>query len=146
LDRRRIYVDSNVLIAIFESGVIEQELISRLFAADRPFSLITSELVIGEVVVGPLRARDAALEAAYLTLLENPATIALIPISRDILWGAARLRSISSMKLPDAIHVATATAVGCEALLSFDKRLYTPPPLVRLDPTPIMLQQWSEGS
>jgi predicted nucleic acid-binding protein len=120
-------------------------LIARLFAVDRPFGLTTSELAIGEVTIGPLKARDTDLEAAYRTLLENSAIIELIPVSQDILWGAARLRSVSSMKLPDAIHVATATAAGCKVLLSFDKRLYIPPPLVRLDPTPTMLQQWIEG-
>ena len=45
------------------------------------------------------------------------------PITRDVLIEAAAIRATTRMKLPDAIHVATAVTCGCSALLTNDERL-----------------------
>ncbi len=39
---------------------------------------------------------------------------------------AARYRSVLGIKLPDAIHVATALAAHCDVLLSNDQKLRVP--------------------
>jgi predicted nucleic acid-binding protein len=45
----------------------------------------------------------------------------LDPISRDILYETAELRKITPLKLPDAIHLATAIAAHCAFFLSRDR-------------------------
>ena len=60
----------------------------------------------------------------------------LLPISRDILHEAARLRAnISGLKTPDAIHAATALLHGCTLFVSNDVGFRRVPnlPLVLLD-------------
>ncbi len=47
----------------------------------------------------------------------------VVPINRTILIESARLRSTTNLRLPDAIHVATAILSGCETFLTNDKRL-----------------------
>ena len=54
------------------------------------------------------------------------AWLAMVPVSRTILIDAARLRANSGLRLPDAIHVATAVAAGCPIFLSNDRRLKVP--------------------
>jgi predicted nucleic acid-binding protein len=54
----------------------------------------------------------------------------VIPIDRSILVDAAHYRARLGIKLPDAIHVATAVAAGCEIFLSNDRKIITPAGMV----------------
>lgn len=51
----------------------------------------------------------------------------VVPVSRDVLIEAARLRAVANLRLPDAIHGATATLTGCETFLTNDRRLLAIP-------------------
>lgn len=51
----------------------------------------------------------------------------LAPITQAILIEAAEIRAATDLKLPDAIHVATAMALGCDALLTNDRSLRAAP-------------------
>lgn len=44
-------------------------------------------------------------------------------MTRAILRGAAKLRASTNVRLPDAIHLATATAAGCDSFLTNDHHL-----------------------
>ena len=44
----------------------------------------------------------------------------VIPINRDILEDAAQWRATSKLKLPDAIHLATALHRQCDSFLTND--------------------------
>ena len=56
-----------------------------------------------------------------------PATqgLTLLPVSRSILVAAANLRATfgSQVKLPDAIHLASALEQSCTTFITNDKRL-----------------------
>lgn len=54
----------------------------------------------------------------------------MAPVSRDVLLAAARLRAEIGLKLPDAIHVATAQLTGCDQFLTNDARVPALPGLV----------------
>jgi predicted nucleic acid-binding protein len=99
--------------------------VSRIFfAATRlQLSLVTSEITLSEVLVAPFKSNDPHLEASYRTLLADREIFELIPVTRDILVMAARIRARMTLELSDAIHAATATAEGCEFMLTFDRRL-----------------------
>jgi predicted nucleic acid-binding protein len=58
----------------------------------------------------------------------TPSTwLAVVPIERSILIEAAKLRAQLKLRLPDAIHIATAIATDCPTVLSNDRRLQAPP-------------------
>jgi len=83
-------------------------------------TLITSELAILECLVGPLKKGDQLLVQAYSQIF-NSADLRLVPLGRQILWNAAKLRAdIPVLRTADAIHAATAFLSGCGAFLTND--------------------------
>jgi predicted nucleic acid-binding protein len=62
------------------------------------------------------------------------------PVSRDVLIEAAGLRAHrASIKLPDAIHIATARMSSCTFFVSDDRRLPLPADLTLLPVNPFTL-------
>ena len=56
-----------------------------------------------------------------------------MPLSREILIAAARLRAqIATLKMPDALHAATALSQAAEYLVSNDARFAAVPGLKQL--------------
>ena len=121
----RTYVDTNVIISIVEAATpLAPAQMQFLKSVDTgKTEAITSELTLAECLVKPLAERNAAAVAAYLAFLDGRPNFPVIPISRGILLSAARLRGERGLKLPDAIHLATATACGCTVFLSDDRRI-----------------------
>jgi predicted nucleic acid-binding protein len=86
-------------------------------AAER-LRIAVSTITIAEVLVGPLRAGDEALERRYRAILERWQPI---PLSVEIADAAARLRASLGLKLPDAIQAASALAINADALVTHDR-------------------------
>ncbi|WP_251957906.1 type II toxin-antitoxin system VapC family toxin [Nostoc commune] len=104
-------------------GVLLNPLWNSLQAGN--LEVFSSELTLMETLVVPMRNSDMFLINAYERLLRSP-QIQLVPISQTILKEAARLRAITpSLRTPDAIHIATATTLGCTQFLTNDRQLRT---------------------
>ncbi|HPD30955.1 MAG TPA: PIN domain-containing protein [Phycisphaerae bacterium] len=86
-------------------------------------SAATSELTLAEVLVKPKQDKNAALVNEYCDFLEPSAALTLAPITQAILIEAAEIRAATGLKLPDAIHVATALAMQCDTLLTNDRAI-----------------------
>jgi predicted nucleic acid-binding protein len=111
----RIYLDTNILITAAEdrsqTGVALREIFLAPAREGVPFFL-TSELAIAEVLVRPFRDRNADLAMQYLKTILADLWLGTRPITPDILEVAALLRSTRiGLKLPDAIHIATASFI-----------------------------------
>jgi predicted nucleic acid-binding protein len=89
----------------------------------RELTAVTSDLTLVEVLVKPLLDHHAERQAAYLQVLQPSASLQIIPVSREVLIAAARLRAATHFKLPDAIHAATAQPTGCDQFLTNDTRI-----------------------
>jgi predicted nucleic acid-binding protein len=81
---------------------------------------VTSELTLAEVLVGPLKTGNVAIQQTYRSFLTSTATVEVPPVSRDILEESAQLRANTKLKLPDAIHLATALRFRCDSFLTND--------------------------
>jgi predicted nucleic acid-binding protein len=122
---RRVYVDSNVFIyaveGVPETAAPARKLIKSL--RDRPGLMLTSEISLAEVLA-PSKRRGAwplpTKRRAYLDLLVWSKSVTLIPATRDILIRTADLRKMTSLKLPDAIHLVSAISNNCKYLVSGD--------------------------
>jgi predicted nucleic acid-binding protein len=126
MTKSALALDSNVLIRAVEGdSAIPDVAAARSLVFQRPDNLVFvgSELLLGEVLVLPLRDGNLELVRFYRRLLTDLRAFRLVPVSRTILIEAARLRSVSALKLPDAIHLATAARTGCKALVSMDQRI-----------------------
>ncbi|MBV8425909.1 MAG: type II toxin-antitoxin system VapC family toxin [Hyphomicrobiales bacterium] len=121
----RVYLDANVLVRGMERTDTGAGEVGRLieFAGRNRLELVTSELTLSEVLVGPIRVGDDHLVAAYLDLLTDDSVCKLLPVTRDILIESSQIRARSSARLADSVHVATAKLSGCRLIVSYDRRL-----------------------
>lgn len=125
----RIYLDANVFIDAFENDDVPvtrgRTVLDHLRGGDAVG--VISELVVAELLTKPLETGDKELCDAYEALFESSSTIETFPIDRHVLVQAARLRAtVKSMRMPDAIHVATAKLHNCAAFVTADRRLAVP--------------------
>ncbi len=125
----RLYLDTNIFIYALEGYPVFRPTLTQLFERiDRgAIQAVTSELTLAEVLVKPLLDRSREREAAYLQAMRPSTSLHLEPVSREILIAASHLRAEQGLKLPDAIHAATAQLTHCERLLTNDARFKTLP-------------------
>ncbi len=116
-----IYLDTVAIIYSVEKHADYYPLMQPLWQAlkARQVEVASSELALLETLVVPLRLKDQLLITAYEQALTQ-AELWLAAISPDILRGAAQLRADTKLKTPDAIHAATALAIGCTQFITND--------------------------
>lgn len=81
---------------------------------------VASTIALTEVLVQPLRAGDDALTERYETVLSDSHSFRLEPVTMPVARQASKLRATYNLRTPDAIHIATAIAAGCDAFLTND--------------------------
>jgi predicted nucleic acid-binding protein len=119
---QRIYLDSNILIHLVEGlDGFEAQLDVLSGALDRGgVTAVTSELSLAETLVKPLALGATLITQQFKELIQTKSMMTVVPITRSILIAAADVRAKFRLKLPDAIHVATALAAGCDAFVTQD--------------------------
>jgi predicted nucleic acid-binding protein len=122
------YLDTNVVISVVEAVGRLAETQTRFIAGIDGTSIaaLTSELTLAECLVKPFADKNAAAVEAYLLFLNGRRNLPVVPINRHILTVAARLRTELGVKLPDAIHIATAEAAECTVFLTNDRGIRLP--------------------
>lgn len=122
---KRIYLDTNIWIYTLEGYPKYRSFLTTLYQTIDTGQLqaITSELTLAEVLVKPFMDQNIAIQQAYQQVLQNSINLEIVPISRQILIEAARLRATTSLKLPDSIHFSTALSMKCDTFLTNDKRI-----------------------
>jgi predicted nucleic acid-binding protein len=116
----RVALDADVVIAFLDPGDDRHaravaELRPRLVAGDQ---LLVSATVYAETLVRPLQQGTDAIVDAFL----DRAGVTVAPVDRAIARRAASLRARhSSLRLPDALSLATAQSVDA-TLLTLDKK------------------------
>jgi predicted nucleic acid-binding protein len=121
----RLYLDTNVWVYALEGyAAYAQPLRSLLQRVDAGDLLaVTSELALGEALVKPFSEGKVELQQLYLEALQSGGGLTVAPLTRTTLIEAATLRAQRpALKLPDAIHAATAIATGCSHFLTNDRR------------------------
>ena len=121
----RVYLDTNVFIYALEGYPEFVDELNEFFDSIDAGNLraFTSELTLAEVLVRPLMDGNLEIQTAYQQALQSSEGLEVVPVSREVLIEAARLRSVANFRLPDAIHGATAILTGCETFLTNDRRL-----------------------
>lgn len=84
------------------------------------FVIVSSELALLETLVKPLREGDTTLEQLFRSLL-HAREVRLIPVTRSLWDQAARLRAMTSLKTPDALHAATAQDAASTLFITNDR-------------------------
>ncbi|MHC5736342.1 type II toxin-antitoxin system VapC family toxin [Nostoc sp.] len=127
----KVYLDTNIWIYALEGYPAFVQDLTQLFQSiDRGnLSVVTSELSLAEVLVKPVQNHDLAQQTTYQQLIINSQNLRVIPVSRQVLIEAAQLRASINIKLPDAIHAATALLTQCSTFLTNDQRFRSVPNL-----------------
>lgn len=140
----KLYWDTNAFITLVENGGAISDRLGELLerAFDEEISIVTSELTLAELLVRPLREDNAERVYVYRDLFEAAGNVDARSISRDVLLATAQIRADHpSVKLPDAIHIATAELARCSHFLSGDLRLPVRPAFNRVDLDITLLDQ-----
>lgn len=132
----RIYFDTNVFIELLERRTAITEELWRFFGqeAGRGHQIVTSELTLSELLVdaidNALETGDYAKRDLFLDSIVTKGNEQLVVgVDRNILEKAALVRAQlprladRKIKLPDAIHLATALQMNCAVFITGDQRL-----------------------
>lgn len=125
----RVYLDSNVFITAFENAGARSDHAWWIMLAMENGDIIgaTSEMTLAEVLVKPIELSAAELTDAYKQSITPGPNFEVIPVRREILIEAAGIRARrSSIRLPDAVHIASARALSCRFFVSDDARIPLP--------------------
>jgi predicted nucleic acid-binding protein len=125
LQNNRVYFDTNIVIYAVEGIEPYNTALGELFRAVSSGELraVTSELTLAESLVKPFRDGSTERRMAYERFLRSRGNFEVHRMDREILIEAARMRALSGLKLPDAIHVATALHASCHFFLTNDRRI-----------------------
>lgn len=121
----RIYLDTNIWIYALEEIPEFSQPLRAIFQAIEQGSItaITSELSLAEALVQPIRNSKVNDQEMYKQAIVSNGNLQVMSIERQILIRAAQVRAETKLKLPDAIHAATALSTQCTTFLTNDKQL-----------------------
>jgi predicted nucleic acid-binding protein len=126
-----VAVDTALFIYLIEEdGRFLPHILPLFEVADRGIrTLVTSALTLLEILVVPYRTGNRQLAERYERLLTRSRGVQIVDLTRDHLRAAAQLRAVTGIKTPDALHLASALAMGCRTFVTNDRRLPSLPGL-----------------
>jgi len=119
----RIFWDSNLFIYFLEGNDERSTATKKLRKSmlDRGDQLLTSALTVGEILVKPTRVGNQALARLYEDVLGRTALI--LPFDMNAARCYAAIRTSTSIRGPDAIQLACASAARVDLFVTNDRRL-----------------------
>lgn len=120
----RIFWDTNLFIYLFEDyGELSKKVMAvRKRMLERGDQLLTSTLTLGELLVKPMEKGAFELCQQYEEALSAAAV--LLPFDAKAAVQYARLRSDRTIRPPDAIQLACASAAQVDLFITNDERLH----------------------
>lgn len=125
-DIPRALLDTSALIAVIKDEPNAEHVDGLLAMLDLgEVQLVESVIILGEVYKPPdhkdlaVRARHSAKLQQIRSLLESREVV-LLDVTQPIVRKATEYRRDHGMKLPDAVHLATAALNRCDWLVTFD--------------------------
>lgn len=119
----RIYLDSAQVIDLIEQvAPFAAKVLARIGVPGTV--LVSSHLTCMECSILPLRNGDAALLLNFNAFFSTQVA-EMIPFTESVFRTAAIIRAQTSIKTPDALHLAAAMEAKCDIFLTNDIRLKT---------------------
>jgi predicted nucleic acid-binding protein len=118
-----IHLDAGVLIGFLDADDAHHPAARAVLAGavDGADRLAMAASALAEALVGPARRGEEAIDLVADLRLRLP--IAIVDLDADIATAAARLRARHrSLRLPDALVIATASVDGADRLVTTDRR------------------------
>lgn len=121
----RIYLDTDGLLELITLERPEDREHFKAIAdalAMGDLLLVTSEITILEALVHAVQENDAQRQRLLREFLTPSSFIETKPVNLNVIEDALALRARYGLKSPDAIHIATGIAAGCDAFLTKDEK------------------------
>lgn len=120
-----IYLDTNIFIYFFEENPYYADHIEKLLnkISDQDATIISSTLLLSELLVSPYRTKNKHLIQVYQDLDQILTNLELISLDKNISQQAALLRAKYKIRTPDAIHLATAITKQANIFITADQKL-----------------------
>jgi predicted nucleic acid-binding protein len=121
----RLYMETAPFIYYTESRAIYVDKMRAVFreVSGGHLQVMTSAVTIPETLMKPLQSNDMMLVNRYRTMFYRTRGISVIPVTSTAGNIAAELRARYNLRTPDALHIASAVDVGCQAFLTNDAAL-----------------------
>ena len=125
LHGKRVYFDANIFIYLLEHHPDLGEVCLSIVqsAVDKELDGYSGDLVLAELLVKPLKENNARAVQAVRDLFTNDTRIELLPHTKTAFISAAHLRANYKIKLPDALHIATAVENHMDVFLTNDREI-----------------------
>lgn len=115
-----IVVDASVVIAFLDADDAHHGGAVAALTASRPDRLVIPASAYAEILVGPMRRGRSTAEVVDRALADL--NVEVVPVTRDIAMRAAGFRaSHTSLRLPDALVLATGDLLEATAVLTADR-------------------------
>lgn len=117
-----LLIDTSVVLAYLTGTEPTSPLATRLFdsliaTGRNPAALST--VTVQEILVRPFRRGSAAVATAE-GFLRHFAEIRIVDVGYEIAREAARIRSVTGLRTPDALIIATAVVTAADVILTND--------------------------
>ena len=120
----RVYPDTNVWLYALERhepfNTVAEALLAALIRG--PHQIVSSPLVVGELLVLPRRTGDHFIEASYRHFFSH-SRIMMVTDIRSIAAPFADARAHSGLTSADALHIAAATVANADVFVTEDRKL-----------------------
>ena len=116
-DMTSVYLDSCMIIGLIEGDAEQRKALKRYLMGKQVFS---SELVRMESRLLAIRQHKLEIVQLYDGFFSG---CEFVDLTRIVFDRATSLRAENNLKTPDALHLASALASGCEAFCTNDKQL-----------------------
>ena len=121
-----IYLDSCLAIYLVEENASFVAKLENALAVNSDAKFCISPLTEMECLIMPLRWQNKLLIAKFENWFR---TLEVLPMESAVFRNAAQLRAdVSSLKTPDALHLATALHHNCDEFWTNDNRLNSAAP------------------
>lgn len=131
-DAGRVLLDSSTLLAYYAAAEhahpLAVHLLHRIEENQDPLKGYYSVISASELLVRPIRGGESASTFMH-AFLRNFPNLTMLPVDLLVAMQAATLRATTTIRLPDALIVASGLLAGCEAIVSNDaswKRRFEP--------------------
>lgn len=130
IQAKRVYFDTNGLIYFFDKHpVYFSAILPFIVACDKgEFLGFAGDLTVCELMVHPYRNQNQADIERAKQFFKRKNFIQTVSHTAEIFDTTSKIRACSKLKLPDALHLATAIANQCDFLLTGDVDFSQLPP------------------
>ena len=116
-----VYIDANGLIYSVERVEPYRTLLEPMWqqAQDGNLTVVSSPVLVMEVLVKPIRDGHTEIEMQYREIFEAN-VVRLLEASYAVFEDATRLRAETGLATPDALHAATDLRAACALFITND--------------------------